>query len=86
MKNYVTEFHIKCGHLTRLLKGKQKIELVVFGSGIEENVALTDLENGNQRPARVEFRGETAFASFESLMDFQLFECALQSHGFKTVG
>jgi hypothetical protein len=85
---YVTEFHLKTetGYLENHFKGNHKIELVVFGTDDLMEIALTDLENRNQRPARVHLQEETAYCFFKSIMAFQLFECALKSHGFAVVG
>ncbi|HEY9584916.1 MAG TPA: hypothetical protein VJI33_05150 [Candidatus Paceibacterota bacterium] len=49
---------------------------------------LVDADNGNERLACVKFNSHVdhvASATFESLMDFQFFESALESHGFARV-
>ncbi|MCX6718997.1 MAG: hypothetical protein NTZ38_01315 [Candidatus Taylorbacteria bacterium] len=79
-KEYPIEISLACGHLSRFMRGKHKLDLAIF-NGTE--AAVTDLNNRNQRPATVSVQGDCVYCTFENLMDYQQFEAALESHGFK---
>lgn len=79
-KIYPTAFHLHCGGLHSSMRGLRRLDLVVF-NGIE--AAVTDMENGNQRPAKVSIAGDCVSCTFQHIIDYQLFEIALATHGFK---
>jgi hypothetical protein len=85
---YIKKFHLRLDRLESTWVSDRRMEFAAFGDGPEKGIVLTDLSNRNQRPAimaRMVREQETAYCKFESLMDFQKFESALESHGCRDV-
>jgi hypothetical protein len=84
---YAREFYLKIELLESHWVSDRRMEFVVFGDGPQYDITLTNLENRNQRPAKAEFATtrDVVQCVFESQMDFDKFECALESHGCRDV-
>lgn len=89
MTRNITDFYLYTGRLNRLMRRPTPMEFEIPGTGeFTGGLSLVDSENGNERKAVVHFHpsvGHIASSTFDSLMDFQLFECALESHGFTRI-
>lgn len=85
MKTNIQFFTLMCGRLNRHISGTSLLEIEpVQVNPKQQDVMIVDLENGNRRLAKdVTFMADGAYARFESLMDFDLFQSALETHGFK---
>lgn len=86
MKYAIFVFTLTCDRLNRVKvrNAPMDFEFVEGGDSQPGCVDLACVHCGNVRSAQVSFDPPNAYATFDNLMKFDLFDSALESHGFTT--
>lgn len=86
MKIFVDGVTIICGHLGLHMKRREKMEIEIVDGPDGRQTTVTNRECGKERTAPVTSFLDNVYhivyCRFESLMDFDKFKAAIESHGF----